>query len=90
MRWGKSSHSSCVKIDWHSAIARRLDQRIEEGGRNMEMSVLGHIIHDVITIILCLLSLLEGICMGMVIQEYQNKKDVSVEQEDSNAIKNSF
>jgi hypothetical protein len=56
----------------------------------MEMSVLGHIIHDVITIILCLLSLLEGICMGMVIQEYQNKKDVSVEQEDSNAIKNSF
>lgn len=40
----------------------------------MDMSILGHIVHDVANIIFCVLTTTIGICIGMQIQEYRDLK----------------
>jgi hypothetical protein len=53
-------------------VARK--QTICGKGVGMAMSELGHIVHDVITFILCALSFAEGIIIGMHVYEYNEWK----------------
>lgn len=46
------------------------------------MSEIGHIVHDVGTVVLCLLSALEGICVGMIIQDFRHMKRSKENQEE--------